>query len=324
MSNNVLVTGGAGYIGSHVCRHLAIKGYNPITLDNLITGHESAVRWGPLAEVNVNYTEQVQNVLDHYKPHTVYHLAGLSEVAQAQLYPDDYMTANAGGTFSLCLAMQRTNIRRLVFASTSAVYGALATPADEQIHPQPTEVYGTSKLSAETIIRSFCRYHGFTGVALRFFNVAGAARSAEIGEDHNPETHLIPLLIKAALLGEEFNLYGDDYETLDGTCVRDFVHVNDIARAHELAGIFTKTHKGFTAVNLGTRNGYSVKTCITEVENITGRKIKVNVQRRRPGDVASRISCNEKAKLLLGWQPREDIRSMIHSAYEWHTSKTRV
>lgn len=321
MSNNVLVTGGAGYIGSHVCRYLSIKGYNPVTLDNLVTGHESAVKWGPLAEVNVNYTEQVRDVLEYYKPHTVFHLAGLSDVAQAQRFPDNYMTANAGGTYSLCLAMMRAGVRRLVFASSSAVYGNLAKPADEQDHPQPSEVYGTSKLSAETIIRSFCRYHNFTGVALRFFNVAGAA-GTETGENHNPETHLIPLLIKAAVNGEEFNLYGDDYPTLDGTCVRDFVHVNDIARAHEYAGTFTRTHKGFTALNLGTRNGYSVKTCITEVENIVGRKIKIKVQPRRPGDVASRISCNNKAHVLLGWRPVEDLTSMISSAYLWHMSQT--
>lgn len=323
MKKHVIVTGGGGYIGSHICRHLAIKGYTPVTVDNFITGHKEAVRWGPLVEADITHTEALDRAFEIYKPEMVYHLAGLSQVAEAQSYPDRYLIINTLGTYSLLNAMKKASVRRLVFASSSAVYGnpSNSSVASERTLTVPSEVYGASKFAAETVIQSFCKYHALTAVALRFFNVAGAA-GKEIGEHHVPETHLVPRLIQAAMTGEPFEIYGEDYPTLDGTCVRDYVHVEDIARAHELAGIFTKTHMGFTAINLGTGNGYSVMEVVSAVERVTGQRVALVSRPRRPGDVAARVSSNEKAKLLLNWAPTKDIDDMVRSAYEWHMSLT--
>ena len=317
----VLVTGGAGYIGSHACKALARAGHLPIAYDNLVHGHREAVRWGPLVEADIADRARLDAALEEFRPEAVMHFAAYAYVGESVVDPGKYYRNNVVGSLTLLEAMRDHRVDRLVFSSTCATYGLpLAVPIDEG-HPQaPINPYGASKLAVERMIADFAGAHGLRAISLRYFNAAGADPDGEIGEDHEPETHLIPLALSAAL-GRipELVVFGDDYDTEDGTCVRDYIHVSDLAQAHVLAlDVLAGAAPGATAYNLGNGNGYSVKQVIAAVERVTGRKVPLRVGPRRAGDPARLVSASAHVADELGWRPRfGQIDEIITTAWTW-------
>lgn len=294
---NVIVTGGAGYIGAHIAKAARAWGLMPVVVDNLSTGHREAVQWGPLVECDILEQKRLEDVLDQYKPIGVFHAAALATVGACEADPMAGERTNVGGTVSLIGAMRRTGCNNLIFSSTGAV--------DSQTQ------YGINK----TVAEKFVMDSGLDSIILRYCNVAGASPDGDIGERHHPETHLIPLLIEAALSGGEFNLYGTDYDTPDGTAVRDYVHVSDVADLN----IKMLRHCGqfqFPIVHqVGRGYGVSVREVIAEVEEQTGKKIAVVEKPRRAGDVASIVSDN-------GYGVSHDVSSIVASAVKWHRRKS--
>lgn len=317
----VLVTGGAGYIGSHACKALAKAGHLPITYDNLVHGHREAVRWGPLVEGDIADRERLDAAIAEFRPDAVMHFAAYAYVGESVTDPGKYYRNNVAGSLTLLEAMRDHRIDRLVFSSTCATYGVPQyTPIDEA-HPQaPINPYGASKLAVERMIADFSAAHGLRAISLRYFNAAGADPEGEIGECHDPETHLIPLALAAAL-GRipELAVFGDDYETEDGTCVRDYVHVSDLADAHVLAlGALADAAPGARACNLGNGNGYSVSQVISAVERLTGHSVPVRIGPRRAGDPARLVSASSCAANDLGWRPQlGEMDQIIASAWNW-------
>lgn len=317
----VLVTGGAGYIGSHACKALKAAGHLPVTYDNLETGWRDAVRFGPLEEGDLSDRDRLDAVLAHWKPDVVMHFAALINVGEATREPGKYWRNNLGGTLTLLEAMVAADIRRMVFSSTCAIYGeqdgVLLTTASPQA---PINAYGASKRAVENMLRDFDLAHGLRSVSFRYFNVAGADPEGEIGEFHDPETHLIPITLLAAL-GRRPGLVvnGTDYPTPDGTCVRDFVHVCDLVDAHVLGIGWLMQGGGTTAFNLGSGRGFSVREVIATAERVTGRPIPVSEGPRREGDASFLVSGGVRARELLGWAPkRSDLATMIEDAWRWH------
>jgi UDP-arabinose 4-epimerase len=316
--SNVLVTGGAGYVGSHICLALAQSGFTPITLDSLEHGHEQAVQWGPLHIGSTLDRAVLHNVLSTYRPLAVIHCAAHTLVGESTQQPQRYWRNNVEGTQSLIAAMTEFGITPLVFSSTSAVYGEPAGEAmreDQQLSPQSP--YGASKLAAEELVRSA---PGLSSVVLRYFNAAGADPEARIGEAHEPETHLIPIVLDVAA-GRQTHLtvYGSDHATPDGTCVRDYVHVCDVAEIH-VAALRRLLGGGASLVaNIGCGTGYSVRQVIAAVERVTGRTIPRQLGPARPGDPPSVVADCSVARRELGWHgPRSNLDRIVSDAWNWH------
>lgn len=316
-----MVTGGAGYIGSHTAKALARAGHLPVVFDNLSAGHAEAVQWGPLVVGDIRDPAALAHALRDNRIDAVIHFAGLIEVGRSMREPAPFWEVNLGGTASVLQAMRDTGVGRLVFSSTAAVYGQPSGPAPltEDLPLRPINPYGESKWAAERMIAALCAAHGLTGVALRYFNACGADPEGRIGEAHDPESHLIPLAIEAALgLGPALTLFGKDFATPDGTCVRDYVHVEDLARAHVLALEHPMAGGAFLALNLGTGRGRSVRQVIDAVARITGCPVPHAIGPRRDGDPARLVADPGRAKAILGWRAAQsDLDSIIASAAAW-------
>jgi UDP-glucose-4-epimerase GalE len=318
----VLVTGGAGYIGSHACKRLAAAGHTPVVYDNLACGHSSAVRWGPLVVGDLLDWTCLEEAFVRFRPESVLHFASLIDVAESAREPMLYYRNNVGGTMTLLEVMRKRGVERLVFSSTCAIYGApLATPIDEN-HPQePINAYGATKHTIERMLRHAGSAHGLRSIALRYFNAAGADPDGDLGEMHDPETHAVPLAIQAAL-GQRptFHLFGTDYPTPDGTAVRDYVHVCDLADAHLSALSYLERGGDTTACNLGTGVGISVRQVIAAVERCAGRRMPVAHNPRRQGDAPILVARADRAGTLLGWQPRlSAFAEIVDTAWRWHS-----
>jgi UDP-glucose 4-epimerase len=320
MNMRILVPGGAGYIGSHTCQLLKEQGFQPVVYDNLVNGHEWAVKWGPFVHGDIQDTDRLIKCMKDHKIEGVIHFAAFINVGESVHEPLKYYQNNVSGTLSLLSAMKATSIRRLVFSSTAAVYGnPKSLPINEDDDLKPINPYGQTKLAVERIL-SDLGGKDFKSISLRYFNACGSSEGAEIGEAHQPETHLIPLTIQAALDDNyTLTLNGRDFDTHDGTCVRDYVHVSDLADAHIKAFRYLDQMKsGYEAFNLGTNTGYSNQEIITAVEKYLQVKVKVKVGARREGDPASLVAANYKAKEILKWEIKRNLKDIIVSAGRWH------
>ncbi|CAK8717157.1 UDP-glucose 4-epimerase [Candidatus Electrothrix aarhusensis] len=321
---NILVTGGAGYIGSHTCKLLAQRGYLPITYDNLVYGHTWAVQWGPFIQGDIRDTEALAKVFTEYQPEAVIHFAAFAYVGESVEHPEKYYQNNVTGTLALLEVMRRFGCDQFIFSSTCATYGNPQALSLTEEHPQqPINPYGRSKLMIEQILADYSTAYDLSSIALRYFNAAGADMDGDIGEDHDPETHLIPLTILAALgKRSAIEVYGTDYDTPDGTAIRDYIHVADLADAHVRALELLQKEKKSRAFNLGTGIGTSVQSIIQTVEELSGRKVPVTYGPRRPGDPPALVASAEKAAEFLGWRPRHsDIETIIRSALAWHAAQ---
>ena len=321
MKGNILVTGGAGYIGSHTCKALASAGYTPVTFDNLVYGHKWSVKWGPLIEGDLADRTLIREVLREYNIEAVIHFAAYAYVGESMLEPGKYFRNNVINTINLLDAMVEHGVGQIVFSSTCATYGTPEhVPIDEQ-HPQhPVNPYGETKLIIERALHWYSLAHNIRAAALRYFNAAGADPEAGIGEDHDPETHLIPLVIETALgRRSHVEIFGTDYPTPDGSAVRDYIHVTDLATAHVQALERLKSGSENLFLNLGTGTGYSVKEVIAMVEQVSGRTVTANTAPRRPGDPAELVAANGCAGEILGWEPQHSgLQNIIETALRWH------
>jgi len=322
--SQVLVTGGAGYIGSHTCKALAAAGYTPVSLDNLVYGHRRAVRWGPLAEVDLADRAEIERVLREHDVRAVIHFAAFAYVGESMSDPGKYFRNNVVNTLNLLEAMGAAGVERIVFSSTCATYGIPArVPIAENDPQHPVNPYGESKLFVERALHWHGVAHGLRWMALRYFNAAGADPDAEIGEDHDPETHLVPLAIETALgRRAALQVMGTDYATPDGTAIRDYVHVTDLADAHVRALRHLEAGGASSALNLGTGKGHSVREVVAMVERVSGRPVEALDAPRRAGDPPVLVAAPGRAKELLGWQPRcSDLETIVRTAYRWHGAK---
>lgn len=320
---HVLVCGGAGYIGSHMARQLALHGAEVTVLDNLSTGHRESVRWGTLVEADLLDAVSLERAFSGRRFDAVMHFCARSLVGESVTAPYDYYANNVTGTLNLLRTMQRHGVDRLVFSSTAAVFGQPVADRIDEDHPrQPINPYGASKLMVERILADAARAYGLRSVALRYFNAAGAAEDGLLGELHEPETHLIPNVLRAALgVGPPLRVFGSDYPTPDGTCIRDYVHVDDLAQAHRLALDLMDANPGAHAYNLGNGAGFSVKEVISAAERVCGQRIAYSVHPRRPGDPSVLVASSERARCALGWKPQHpDLESILGSAWRWHSA----
>lgn len=324
---NILVTGGAGYIGSHACKHLSSSGFTPVAYDDLSTGNRSAVCWGPLVVGDIADAGRLQETISQFQIDSVLHFAASAYVGESVVNPRKYFQNNIAKTIEMLNVLLDSNVRHVVFSSTCATYGnPRYLPIDED-HPQaPVNPYGESKLSVEKILRWYGKCYGLRWVVLRYFNVAGADLQQEIGESHPEETHLIPLALRSlALDGPALKIFGADYPTLDGTAVRDFIHVADISRAHGLALGYLWSGSESRAFNLGSGRGYSVQEVIRAIEEISGRKARFIQHPRRDGDPAELVASAALAQRELGWLPElSDLQTIVHTAYAWMMKQAPV
>ena len=317
----VLVCGGAGYIGSHMAKWLAAHDVAVSVLDNLSTGHREAVQWGELFEADLLDPAALERIFAGGRFDAVMHFCARSLVGESMQRPYDYYANNVSGTLNLLQAMQRHGVERLVFSSTAAVFGQPIRERIDEDHPKaPINPYGASKLMVERMLADAYAAYGLRSVALRYFNAAGASPDGDIGESHMPETHLIPNVLRAALgTGPALKVFGDDYATPDGTCVRDYVHVDDLAQAHLLALAYMDQREGAHAFNLGNGHGFSVREVITTAQQVTGQPIGFERVSRRAGDPAVLVASSARARDELGWQPRyTTLAPIIESAWRWH------
>ncbi len=317
----ILVTGGAGYIGSHAAKALARAGYAPVVLDNLVYGHREAVRWGPLVEGDVGDRTLVAATLRRFAVEAVMHFAAFAYVGESMTAPERYFANNVVNSLALLDAMRETGVRRLVFSSTCATYGVPeSVPIREDMPQRPVNPYGESKLMVERLLHWEGVAHGLRHVSLRYFNAAGADAEGEIGEAHDPETHLIPLILDAALgRRAQIDIYGTDYPTPDGSAIRDYIHVDDLAAAHVLALGHLERGGDSLALNLATGEGHSVREVIAAAERITGRRVPRREAPRRAGDPPALVADAARARAALGWTPRRsDLDSIIATAWAWH------
>ena len=324
MNRSILVTGGAGYIGSHACKALAQAGYTPVVFDNLVYGHPWAVRWGPLEQGDIADRPRLDAVLQQYKPAAVMHFAAYAYVGESVQNPGKYYRNNVAGTLTLLEALRDHNIDKFVFSSTCATYGVPTQMPIPEHHPQqPINPYGMSKLMIEQILRDFDHAHGLRAMCLRYFNAAGADPAGEIGEAHDPETHLIPLVLDAALgRRPAITVFGDDYATPDGTCIRDYIHVTDLAAAHVLALQALEQGAASTAYNLGNGQGFSVREVIDCARQVTGRAIPVETGPRRAGDPPRLVGDAERIRSELNWQPQyADLDAIVQTAWQWQQGR---
>jgi UDP-glucose 4-epimerase len=320
MAEKVLVTGGAGYIGAHACKALSRAGFAPVAFDNLSTGWAEAVQWGPLVRGDLMARAAIDAALAEHRPVAVMHFAALSLVGESMQDPARYWRVNVGGALNLLEACAAAGVMNFVFSSTCATYGDQDGVMLTEDTPQmPINAYGGSKLAIEGMVRDFGRAFGMAHVIFRYFNVAGADPEGEIGEQHRPETHLIPLMLDA-VAGKRpaLTLFGTDYPTADGTCVRDYVHVADLAEAHVLGLRHLLDGKGSDVFCLGTGRGFSVREVIEASRLVTNREVPVSIGARRPGDAAALVSSSTRAAADLGWEPQHStLRQMIGDAWAW-------
>ena len=317
----VLVVGGAGYIGSHTCKRLAEVGHTPIVYDNLHAGHAWAFRWGAFEGGDLNDAAALGAAMKRHRPDAVINFAALSDVGDSGREPTLYYRVNVGGMLTLIETMRAHDVGKIVFSSSCSTYGAPAhLPIVEDTPQAPINTYGRTKLMGEMILRDACAAHGLAAVALRYFNAAGADAAGELGEEHHPETHLIPLVLQAAAgLRPGIAVLGSDYDTPDGTCIRDYVHVTDLAAAH-VAALSACTAGQFVAYNLGTGSGFSINQVIALSRQVTGKPILATAAPRRPGDPPNLVADASLAHSALDWQPgHSDLENMIRTAWLWMT-----
>ncbi len=318
----VLVTGGAGYIGSHTAKALAEAGYEPVVLDNLSAGSRSAVRWGPMEEGDIADERLVCRVVDRYQIEAVIHFAANAYVGESIEQPRKYFNNNVVNSLRLLHALLDADVSRVVFSSTCATYGIPSEMPITEGHPQtPVNPYGESKLFIERALRWYGDAHDLRSVCLRYFNAAGADPSGDIGESHDPETHLVPLAIGAAQgWAPPLKIFGTDYETPDGTAVRDYIHVCDLADAHVRALQYLERGGPSTAFNLGAGRGHSVREVRAAVERVSGKKVPASMHSRRSGDPPMLIANARKASRKLGWTPRyTELDEIVETAWRWHS-----
>ncbi|MFQ5439149.1 MAG: UDP-glucose 4-epimerase GalE [Paracoccaceae bacterium] len=320
---NILVTGGAGYIGSHACKALRQAGWTPVTFDNLSTGWADAVKFGPFKRGDLTDRAHLDEVFAAFRPEAVMHFGALSDVGQSMQKPGLYWHNNVAGSLVLIEAMIAAECKKMVFSSTCATYGDQdGVLLDETCAQDPINAYGASKKAIEDMLGNFSTSDGLESVIFRYFNVAGADHEAEIGEFHRPETHLIPLALDT-ITGKRdaLTVFGDDYDTPDGTCIRDYVHVSDLVDAH-LSGLERLLEGGGSGVfNLGTGRGFSVMEVIEAAGAVTGNDVPVRIGERRPGDCTKLVSGGSRANRELGWTPKKStLPQMIGDAWRWHRS----
>ena len=319
----ILVTGGAGYIGSHTVRLLLEQGHEVAVVDNLSKGYRHNVPGKILYQLDIADTAALAEVMRQVRCQAVIHFAAFIAVGESMREPERYFANNVGGSLSLLTAMLETGVKHIVFSSTAAVYGEpAASPILETFPIQPVNPYGESKVMVEKILRWFDRVHGLTSVCLRYFNACGADPAGRLGEEHEPETHLIPLLLRAVLTGKPVTIFGDDYDTPDGTCIRDYIHVNDLAQAHILALDYLLSGGASDQFNVGTSTGHSVMETLLAVEKVTGQKVPYVAGARREGDPPRLVADAAKLRGKLGWQPQyADLASIVEHA--WHFAQKK-
>lgn len=318
---NILVTGGAGYIGSHACKALRNAGFTPVTVDNFSTGWRDAVKFGPMVECDLLDREPLGAVFSEYEPAAVMHFAAFSQVGESMRDPGMYWRNNVVGSLNLIEACIEAGCRDFVFSSTCATYGDQdGVVLNEDSTQLPINAYGASKRAIEEMLNAFENSHGLRSVIFRYFNVAGADPDGEIGEFHQPETHLIPLLLDAVdEKRDALTIFGTDYQTPDGTCIRDYVHVMDLVEAHLLGLKWLQDGKPSRVFNLGTGNGFSVREVVEKAKQITNRHVPVKDGLRRDGDAAKLVSASSRAIEELGWRPdRSTLEIMVSDAWRWH------
>lgn len=325
----ILITGGAGYIGSHTTLNFLNNGYDVVVFDSLENGHIKTIKTlqslGNIKFVqgNLNNIEDIENLFSSYDIDTVIHFAGFIQVEESVKNPSKYYSNNITGTLNLLDTMVKHNVKKIVFSSSAAVYGEpLYTPIDEKHQKLPLNAYGKTKAMTEDVLDDYDRAYGLKSICLRYFNVAGADSDIRIGEWHEPETHLIPNILKSIFEEDKtFKIFGTDYNTPDGTCIRDYVNVEDLAEAHRLAYQYLSKNNISDKFNLGTEKGSSVKEVFDTVEQITGKQIKVETHPRRDGDAAILLANAERAKTVLGWKPTRTLEDSIKTAYLWEKSR---
>ncbi|MCY4258896.1 MAG: UDP-glucose 4-epimerase GalE [Rhodobacteraceae bacterium] len=323
-AETVLVTGGAGYIGAHTCLLLACRGYRPVTLDSLVTGRRDFVRYGPLIETDLGDAGALVDIINETRPIAIVHLAASTRVADSTVQPAAYWQNNLGRTLTLMTAAIETGCRHVVFASTSAVYGLQDTPIlSETMPPRPTNAYAASKLAGEMLLENLAAAHGMGCMALRYFNVAGADPDGAIGDLGSPGTALIPTILAAASgTGPPLQINGDDYDTADGTCIRDYIHVMDVAAANVRAMEWTRKQKGFAVLNAGSGTGYSIREILAACEAHIGRKIPASLADRRAGDIARTTADCRKARDFIALTcTQSDLQSILRDAWRWHQNR---
>lgn len=320
---NLLVLGGAGYIGSHMVKLLAEAGYNVTTFDNLSSGHRDAVKWGDWFEGDLLDVYALEAVFRKQQFDAVIHFAARSLVGESMVRPGLYYQNNVVGTFNLLEKMVEHNVPKIVFSSTAAVYGEPQSSPIHESHPvQPINPYGRTKAAVEGMLKDYAAAYRLRAVSLRYFNASGADPEGVIGESHTPETHLIPNVLRSVLEPDRtLQIFGDDYPTSDGTCVRDYIHVNDLCDAHLLALEFLTQQEGSHSFNLGNGHGFSIKEVIDSAAEVIGKPVPYSVAPRRPGDPATLVADSQRARSELRWRPRyTDIREIIETAWQWHRS----
>jgi len=320
--SEILIVGGAGYIGSHMSKYLYAKGMLPVVLDNLSMGHREAVRWGPLYEGDLGDEKLLARIFKAHDIRAVMHFAAYSTVGESVLQPIKYYRNNVAATLGLLSSMIENGVDKLIFSSTCAVYGEpLRLPMDEGHRQHPVNPYGRSKVMVENILDDFDPAYGLKSVCLRYFNAAGADPGGDLGEDHSPETHLIPLVLRTALgLQDELAVFGNDYPTEDGTCIRDYIHITDLAQAHYLSLLYLLDGGGSRKYNLGNGSGYSILDVITAAGRVTGKEISYHFADRRPGDPAVLVGSAEKIMRELGWEPElNSLETILETAWKWHS-----
>lgn len=316
----VLVTGGAGYIGSHAAKALQAGGREVVVLDSLLAGHRQAVRGNQFVEADIADVETVREAIRASRVTAVMHFAALASVGDSVADPARYYAANVVKTLRLLDALVAESVTQFVFSSTAAVYGEPVTTPIPEDHPtRPINAYGETKLAIERALSHYDRAYGLHSVCLRYFNAAGADPDGELGEDHDPEHHLIPRALAAATGGPSLGIFGDDYPTEDGTCLRDYVHVADLATAHQLALEALEAGAPSATYNLGNGRGYSVREVVAAAGRVTGREVPHDVQARRPGDPAVLLASSQRVRDELGWAPRyEELDVIVETAWHWH------
>ncbi len=318
----ILIVGGAGYIGSHMGKHLHHKGLKPIVLDNLSLGHEEAVKWGPLYKGELNDEQLLSEIFHKHDIQAVMHFAAFCYVGESVTEPLKYYQNNVAATLGLLSSMHDHGVNKLIFSSSCATYGEPETlPITEEQKQQPINPYGRTKLMMENILDDLDVAHGMKSVCLRYFNAAGADPEGELGEDHSPETHLLPLILRTALgLQGALTVFGNDYPTEDGTCIRDYIHITDLAQAHYLALVHLLDGGDSKKYNLGNGNGYSILDAINTAHRVTGKTINYDFAERRAGDPAVLVGSAEKAIIELGWKPEfNTLETILETAWNWHS-----
>ena len=322
---SILIVGGAGYIGSQTAKAVAQAGHQPVVFDNLVYGHKWAVKWGPLIEGDLADGALVRRVLAEHKVTAVIHFAAYAYVGESVTNPRKYFHNNVVNTLNLLDAMVDGGVRDIVFSSTCAVYGEpQRVPISEDNRREPVNPYGDTKLAVEKILHWYGGAYNLRYAALRYFNAAGADPDGELGEDHDPETHLIPLAIEAALAGRELSIFGTDYPTPDGTAIRDYIHVADLAQAHLLALNTLGAGTTKLQLNLGTGRGHSVKEVVAAVERVSGRKVPAQLVARRAGDPPELVADARQAATALGWKPRyAALDTIVEHAFRWREGRAK-